>query len=187
MKVKPVKGGAVFYFHIDFSNLSTAELAALIFAVRPYLEYWHKLGLGKPLGLGTVRLDPVGLFLVDRANRYSADGVLSSRYGTVWKSSVLWDDKIPDIYELEKKAEPNMPDDDLENIRSCFSSSVSSEISSALSVLGNPNNVTQPVRYPVIRGQDPEEETFKWFVANETARQSLNRISNLGLPTLNEL
>src|SRR5262249_50133644 len=70
LRVTPLRTGLDFYFHIDFDNLLDRELGLLLYALRPTEAYRHKIGLGKPLGLGTARIDPLGLFLVDRKQRY---------------------------------------------------------------------------------------------------------------------
>ena len=64
---------------IDFINLSKYELGLLLFALNLNLinskeqKVYHKLGMGKPLGLGTIELkvDEVKSFLIDRKKRYS--------------------------------------------------------------------------------------------------------------------
>jgi CRISPR-associated protein (TIGR03986 family) len=62
---------------IDFINLSEYELGLLLFALnlinRERQKVYHKLGMGKPLGLGTIELkiDEAKSFLIDRKKRYS--------------------------------------------------------------------------------------------------------------------
>ncbi|EDN65143.1 hypothetical protein BGP_6669 [Beggiatoa sp. PS] len=61
--VTPVCENTEFYFHIDFNNLNEWELGMLCYALRPTEEFRHKLGMGKSIGLGKVRIDPVGFML----------------------------------------------------------------------------------------------------------------------------
>lgn len=68
--IRAVKPGTIFYFRIRFENLSKVELGALLFVVDLPKNHYHKLGMGKPLGLGTVRITP-SLFLTDRKKRYT--------------------------------------------------------------------------------------------------------------------
>ena len=72
-KIKPVKEDVRFSFRIHFENLLPAELGllwwALALPVADGQEYCHKLGMGKPLGLGAVKLVPE-LHLVELGNRY---------------------------------------------------------------------------------------------------------------------
>ena len=73
-----------FWFHIDFDNLSDAELTLLVSALQPDHAYRHKLGLGKSLGLGSVRVEIAGVFLVDRASRYGPQALDQARYTSGW-------------------------------------------------------------------------------------------------------
>ena len=68
--VQPLNKGVRFTFTLDFDNLTGAMLDLLCFALRPSTAFRHKIGYGKSLGLGSVRIDPVKLVLVDRAKRY---------------------------------------------------------------------------------------------------------------------
>jgi CRISPR-associated protein (TIGR03986 family) len=73
----PVKSGVVFRGRIRFENLSAIELGALLCALRLPPECEHRLGMGKPLGLGSVRIESK-LFLINRKERYACwedDGV----------------------------------------------------------------------------------------------------------------
>lgn len=52
-----IKPGTVFRFTIDVRNLDQIELGALVWLLRLPQGHFHRLGLGKPLGFGSVRLD----------------------------------------------------------------------------------------------------------------------------------
>ncbi|MHB1421129.1 MAG: TIGR03986 family type III CRISPR-associated RAMP protein [Bacillota bacterium] len=71
--VRPVRPGVKFSFRIYFENLTSEELGALLWVLvlpgEAGKQYRHKLGMGKPLGMGSVRVKPV-LHLVDRRTRY---------------------------------------------------------------------------------------------------------------------
>lgn len=45
----------------------------MVKSLRPSPEFRHRLGLGKPLGLGTVEVAIEGVFLIDRVARYTKD------------------------------------------------------------------------------------------------------------------
>ncbi len=72
---KPIKPGVKFKFRICFENLSDRELGALCWVLHPLgdpnKEYCHQLGMGKPLGMGAVKLEAI-LHLTDRAKRYAS-------------------------------------------------------------------------------------------------------------------
>ena len=72
---KPVKTGVKFTFRVYFENLSERELGALCWVLHPLGDpqktYCHSLGMGKPLGMGAVKLDAT-LHLTDRPKRYNS-------------------------------------------------------------------------------------------------------------------
>jgi len=72
-RMSPVRSGNSFQFRVYFENLSDAELGALCWTLHPLGDpsrnYVHSLGMGKPLGMGAVKLD-ARLRLIDRSNRY---------------------------------------------------------------------------------------------------------------------
>lgn len=72
-QIKPVQEGVRFTFRVHFENLLPAELGllwwALALPVDDGQEYCHKLGMGKPLGLGAVKLEPE-LHLIQPEARY---------------------------------------------------------------------------------------------------------------------
>jgi CRISPR-associated protein (TIGR03986 family) len=69
-RITPVKPGSIFKGRIRFENLSKVELGALLFALDLPESCAHKLGMGKPLGLGSARITP-RLYLSDRKQRYT--------------------------------------------------------------------------------------------------------------------
>ncbi|HOV91196.1 MAG TPA: TIGR03986 family CRISPR-associated RAMP protein [Syntrophorhabdaceae bacterium] len=69
-QINPVKPNVVFIGRIRFENLSEVELGALLFALDLPDGCCHKLGMGKPLGLGSIKITP-RLYISDRLKRYS--------------------------------------------------------------------------------------------------------------------
>jgi len=76
---RPVNSGVTFSFNIHFENLSTIELGALLWVLRlcddAYTAdkdgpYRFKLGMGKPLGMGAVKIDSK-VVLSTREERYT--------------------------------------------------------------------------------------------------------------------
>jgi len=68
-KIKPIQKDAIFSGRIRFENLSKVELGALLFVLNLPDGCAHKIGMGKPLGLGSIRIKPT-LYLSDRQKRY---------------------------------------------------------------------------------------------------------------------
>lgn len=71
--IQPVDVGSQFAFSVQFTNLEAVELQTLLYALLLEPEMRHKLGYGKPAGLGSVRFDITKLMLIDYASRYTAN------------------------------------------------------------------------------------------------------------------
>ncbi len=69
--ILPLDYGNMFTVHIKFSQLEANEFALLMIAVALDSTMRHKIGYGKPLGLGSIKLTPTRLQLVDYARRYT--------------------------------------------------------------------------------------------------------------------
>lgn len=68
--IQPAQKGAVFTARLRFENLRDWELGALLMAIDLPDGCAHKLGMAKPLGLGSFRLSVVSLQELDRPARY---------------------------------------------------------------------------------------------------------------------
>ncbi len=189
-RVRPLRSGLTFFFHVDFDNLTNHELRLLGFALKPSQSFRHKLGMGKPLGLGTVAIEPVGLFLVNRAQRY-IDSLFAPRYHTIFVEGSVDDWPVgryprevqegrdhPSIQSLASKLEQDR--NFLEGMRPDGNPVLPPTALSSLLLLGEPGRVTAPVHYPpnpkLPDERFLEKESFRWFVANDRAprhRQSL--------------
>lgn len=103
-RMRPVKPGVRFRFRVYFENLSDAELGALCWVLQPRgeagKEYRHKLGMGKPLGMGAVKLQP-RLHLIDRRRRYS-----SLFAGPGWSTGEGGVEDLTDAAVLERRVRP---------------------------------------------------------------------------------
>ena len=71
--IKPIDKESQFAFSVQFTNLEKIELQTLLYALVLEPEMRHKLGYGKPAGLGSVRFDITKLTLINYANRYRAN------------------------------------------------------------------------------------------------------------------
>jgi len=73
--IRPVPSGSKFTFVIDFNNLTNYELGLLLYSldmVYKGKKPAHRLGMGKPLGLGSCTLRITKLESVDVLKRYSS-------------------------------------------------------------------------------------------------------------------
>ena len=169
-QITPWRENLIFYFHVDFDNLSKEELGLVCYALRPSETFRHKLGMGKPIGLGSVRIDPVGLLLVDRKKRYSNEGLGDERYHDSWVAPDEDVSKWPLPYRAEKGVKADCPA--FEELREGFSRTMDTDIRHALELIGNPESVVAPVHYPQmhgpkIGGAEFEQEHFRWFTEND--------------------
>lgn len=89
-RIWPVKEGITFLSKVFFDNLTPIELGALIWALQPHGDrktlYCHKLGMGKPLGLGAVNLQAT-LHIKDQKQRYTS----------LFNDSGLWNSGYEDV------------------------------------------------------------------------------------------
>ncbi len=174
VEITPVKDGAVFYFHIDFDNLSDFELGLLLYSLSPSNDFHHKLGMGKPIGLGTVKIEPVGLFTINRKERYSVESVEDifseerKRYHYGWLKNKGNDLILKELYRQEvQDYNKGLKQIDHVKLRQDFADKTDKEIQKALELLGNPDNIKLKVHYPQLEGKDIENENFKWFMKND--------------------
>jgi CRISPR-associated protein (TIGR03986 family) len=92
--IRPVRAGVIFSGRIRFQNLTDLELGALLSALQLPEGCCHKLGMGKPLGLGSVRIEPT-FVVVDRSKRYrswSESGVENAdraRFREVFEKAII--------------------------------------------------------------------------------------------------
>ena len=104
-KMKPIARGNRFQFRIHFNALSATELGALLWVLTPPGEqnktYAHKIGMGKALGLGSVKLTP-SLHLIDRDGGISEGGI--GRYHRLFTQdkagNVRWHEAKDDYTDL---------------------------------------------------------------------------------------
>ncbi|MDY0095784.1 MAG: TIGR03986 family CRISPR-associated RAMP protein [Candidatus Vecturithrix sp.] len=85
-KIKPIEPRTQFTGRIRFENLSDVELGALLFNLKLPEGCYHKLGMGKPLGLGSVEIIPK-LHLSQREQRYRDLFAEWSSATTTWEES----------------------------------------------------------------------------------------------------
>lgn len=158
--VRPVYAGQKFYFHVDYDNLTDAELGLLLYALAPSPTFHHKLGMGKPLGLGSVKVEVLRRTSVDRQQRYTLAGLQADRHHEV----------------LEPSAQPETFWDPRDKV--IADGLVSEEIHDAICLLGTFDGAppSEQIDTPTLIDQnDAETETYLWFVANDTGLKPPHR------------
>lgn len=174
MQCSPLTGGD-FYFHIDFDNLSKAELTLLLTSLRPSARFRHRLGLGKSLGLGTVEVAIEGVFFVGRHQRYGRTALTEPRYHGAWREDPIenptWSSLYPEEAERVKDAAAGGP---LEQQTEYYDRALIDNATWELvNTVGDPTKlqagtaVQQPLCDDQLTSPANERETFRWFVENE--------------------
>ncbi|MHA1757891.1 MAG: TIGR03986 family type III CRISPR-associated RAMP protein [Promethearchaeota archaeon] len=95
--IKPIKPGVKFKSRIKFENLSKIELGALLFVLNLPQDCCHKIGMAKPLGLGSIQITSK-LFLIDRIKRYE-----SLFDGEIWNTGINEINNIDDFIRTFEK------------------------------------------------------------------------------------
>ncbi|MDB4948540.1 MAG: hypothetical protein JWM27_1189 [Gemmatimonadetes bacterium] len=135
-------------FKVRFECLAPVELGALLWALEQQPGWRHRLGYGKPLGLGSVQISVVDL-AVDDQDRYAA---------------------------AAPSSEPTMRDPraHVEPLKECFRSAMKRRFGKEFESLPNvadlrailsPASPDLEISYPNLREQ-PYPESFHWFVVN---------------------
>jgi CRISPR/Cas system CSM-associated protein Csm3 (group 7 of RAMP superfamily) len=98
--VEAVKPGAIFEVGLDYINLTDAELALLVFALTLEAEMCYKVGMGKPVGLGSARIEIAGWKQIERQTRYRqfGGGVTALEGDALGAEVARWQGKYHQMY-----------------------------------------------------------------------------------------
>lgn len=166
----PLRSGLEFVFSVDFDNLSEAELGSLLLAIEPGKGCLHHLGLGKPLGLGSVSIAVEAVEVCPRGDRYGDSGFMTPRYRKM--------SNVEELRSLALKGEAPL---------------VGNQMFDVLCALMDPQRVTFDVHYPMRHDQSMdqlsgERKLYEWFVKNDKSNnpQCLGNVSSTAkeLPSL---
>ena len=182
-----VKEGVSFTARIDITNLSPVELGALLYLLDLPEKHVHRLGGGKPLGFGSVRLT------IDWEQT-------DLRNGSDWQAFYKTLDDSQNAGQTSKPKDAiALFKQEVEKIYSEPFQQVSFIQAFLQAARGFEDQ--KPVHYPRVRRQGqngkppphPDGESFKWFTENErTGNNGGDQISlppltnETGLPYLNE-
>ena len=156
-----IKPGTEFRVSLYVQNLQPEEVGALLWLLSLPEKHYFKLGYGKPLGFGSVRLD------VD-------DGVLPLGTGKDWEEYYAKLDADPPI-----TLDPAQRDQCIQAFQKSMIAAYDADknfddlpfISDFLQILEGPvadDLPDLPIHYPrEDRNPTPEGENFRWFTANE--------------------
>jgi CRISPR-associated protein (TIGR03986 family) len=88
--IYPLDAETQFHFRIDFTNLERDEFALLLWAIVLNEDMRHKIGYGKPIGMGSIQLYPTSLTLIDYATRYTSQSSNGGKQ-VLNETNELWD------------------------------------------------------------------------------------------------
>jgi len=165
-----VKEESEFTFDLEFENLHPLELGALLWSLKLGQGMHHRLGYGKPLGFGSVKVEIAHLETLKPAERYGAlagDG---------------WHDR--------------MEDKDLwiamfiQAMRNIYGETFNGVLTELHALLSDPP--LEAIHYPRTSELPTEEgENFKWFVGNTRKHGPHTPLAlalqDEGLPLMDEL
>ncbi len=153
-RIQPVKPGVKFQFRIDFENLLLPELGALLWVLQVAGNdaYRLKIGMGKPLGMGAVKMTHK-LYTIDRNVRYTQ---LFSKedWRTGWKGAAQMEKEACASFErfvLNSLQEPSVKD--LTGIE---------RIKALLQLLSWPGPVPEDTRYMEIERREGIRKTNEY-------------------------
>jgi len=157
-----VKPGAAFQFEIAVTNLSNVEFGALLWLFALPDDHFHRLGGGKPLGFGSVRLE---------ADWDNSD----VRSGKQWRT--FYSSLKDDTNDLGFR-----PTDLIADYKNAVASAYRADFDSVSFIEAFKRSAQgftdgKPIHYPRAKQQGqnaegaipphPEGKAFEWFVANE--------------------
>ncbi|GLW98927.1 TIGR03986 family CRISPR-associated RAMP protein [Microtetraspora sp. NBRC 16547] len=154
-----VRPGTTFRFSVDVRDLDDLELGALAWLLALPPEHFHRIGLGRPLGFGSVRLD------IDAENTWLHSGGEFADYYRSLSASLPSGDGVK-VLEASRE----------EFVRLVDSSHQLVTVREAVLAVAR-GNAELPVHYPRTRPKwlaenipappDPRGRTYEWFTENE--------------------
>lgn len=157
------KPGNRFKFMIDFENLASVELGALLWALELEPGMCHRLGFAKPLGFGSVSLRVSNLQIVDPEKHYAA---LANGWSERNGRKATWIDGFKKALAETHGKDFNA----LDNVHD-------------LRVLLSQPQSGLAIHYPrTPDAPDPEGKNFEWFMENKRGDGRSREGLNLSLP-----
>ena len=190
VKIRPVRQGIDFSFTVAFENLEIAELELLLTALSPGERSTHHIGMGKPLGLGSVKIDLSGVYFIDRVKRYQTDDLFTPRFHKAWidlQKNVVTEqvnseyiEQSAEVISIREALDELKQSDEHEKLIDRVSHNL-------LCTMMRTDAVPQDssIHYPLLEDQQEESEGFKWFVQNDKAAE--NHKQMLGVVMDNEI
>ena len=178
-----IKPGTVFKASLYVQNLQPEEIGALLWLLSRPEDYYFRLGYGKPLGFGSVRIE------IDTGRLIKGCLPLGTRKD--WKAYYKGlNASLPAELNDEGKADciQQFKSKMIEGYKSLVSNSETNDlqafndlpfISGFLQVLSGPKK-DDPIHYPRLEHKpNPEGKNFEWFRDNESnSKRALPRVTD---------
>ena len=142
------KEGAIFEFDLSFENLAEVELGALLWALTLDGQAYHKIGYGKPLGLGSVQVDVQKVVI----HEPHFTDLQTSTYKPV-ENEGEWINQLIGLYQKTAEERWQKPFIQLPFVAD-------------LLALLNKEAPELPVHYPAPPQDARSKGSFEWFVGN---------------------
>lgn len=111
--IQPLDYDTRFHFRVDFTGLEADEFGAFLLAIALEENMRHKIGYGKPSGLGSVYLQPSALTLVNYSTRYTRP---AERGIATYQGDAMWNQFYAHIDSFMQKYLVKIAMDDLRRI-----------------------------------------------------------------------
>ncbi len=154
-EIKPIGTGVKFKFTINFENLNDVELGALMWVldIAANEKYRLSLGMGKPLGMGAVKIEPK-LYFSHRISRYK-----QLFRGNNWEMAETPEEYTKYVTEFEKYILTDLQKDNFDSKTKIAEFKKIPRIKMLLEMLNwqeNPGELLEKTRYMEIeRKQQP--------------------------------
>lgn len=191
--IRTISAGQRFTGYVDIVNLTDQELALLLIAMNPNAapavedltyEFFHTFGFGKPVGLGSVRLQPLIYIRKDYSSRYSVKSALEATEPCTIYAASSYEESRTEMQAIYPEL-ANLSLEQMQALDNLVSADelVDTESLSALMSTADPDarrdqNVNEiPISYPFTGDQGAHCQTtgFEWYVA-----QAQSKRENLG-------
>ncbi|NLG85434.1 MAG: TIGR03986 family CRISPR-associated RAMP protein [Firmicutes bacterium] len=163
-----LKPGTEFTFTVEFENLAPVELGALLYALELEGEMVHRLGLAKPLGFGSVKVQVEKVKTIDWATRLS-----SVAKGAGWIA-------------LPKDRQEELKKSFLEEMRKLYGAEFDNVLKDLQSLLGPPPNPRIHYPRPAEQLNQDKQLQYEWFVGNNRRRRKQGLPLPVALPLASE-
>jgi CRISPR-associated protein (TIGR03986 family) len=160
-----------FVFTVRFENLEEYELGLLLWSLALEEKMAHKIGMGKPLGLGSVEITIDCLQIITRETRYQKLFQDDGKFQEGITTESNWPDKYAAKFAEWMKKHFGKDFGELKNVKAL------QRILHYDKDSPNPVGSPHPVHYPL--RQNSEDKSYEWFMENRKPENVKNNRSQV--------